>query len=68
VWGVDRVLNFPTAFGVVFMKPHPGCDFGSYQAFGHDGAGGALGYADPLYGISFGYIPWRRRGLSAGFR
>ncbi|WP_353713470.1 hypothetical protein [Arthrobacter sp. K5] len=51
------VLNFPTAFGVVFMKPHPGCDFGSYQAFGHDGAGGALGYADPLYGISFGYIP-----------
>jgi hypothetical protein len=21
VWGVDRVLNFPTAFGVVFMKP-----------------------------------------------
>jgi CubicO group peptidase (beta-lactamase class C family) len=57
VWGFDRVLNFPTAFGVVFMKPHPGCDFGSYQTFGHDGAGGALGYADPLYGISFGYIP-----------
>jgi CubicO group peptidase (beta-lactamase class C family) len=57
VWGVDRVLNFPASFGVVFMKPHPGCDFGSYQAFGHDGAGGALGYADPLYGISFGYIP-----------
>lgn len=21
VWGFDRVLNFPTAFGVVFMKP-----------------------------------------------
>ncbi|MEE9095893.1 serine hydrolase domain-containing protein [Pseudarthrobacter phenanthrenivorans] len=57
VWGVDRVLNFPASFGVVFMKPHPGSDFGSYQAFGHDGAGGALGYADPLYGISFGYIP-----------
>jgi CubicO group peptidase (beta-lactamase class C family) len=57
VWGVDRVLNFPAAFGVVFMKPHPGCDFGSYQAFGHDGAGGALGFADPLYDVSFGYIP-----------
>jgi CubicO group peptidase (beta-lactamase class C family) len=57
VWGVDRVLNFPMAFGVVFMKPHPGSDFGSFQAFGHDGAGGALGYADPLYGVSFGYIP-----------
>jgi CubicO group peptidase (beta-lactamase class C family) len=57
VWGVDRVLNFPTAFGVVFMKPHPGSDFGSFQAFGHDGAGGALGFADPLYDVSFGYIP-----------
>ncbi|KQR74442.1 hypothetical protein ASF98_22015 [Arthrobacter sp. Leaf337] len=57
VWGVDRVLNFPTAFGVVFMKPHPGSDFGSFQAVGHDGAGGALGYADPLYDVSFGYIP-----------
>lgn len=57
VWGVDRVLNFPTAFGVVFMKPHPGSDFGSYRAFGHDGAGGALGYADPHYDVSFGYIP-----------
>lgn len=57
VWGVDRVLNFPTAFGVIFMKPHPGSDFGSFQAFGHDGAGGALGFADPLYDLSFGYIP-----------
>jgi CubicO group peptidase (beta-lactamase class C family) len=57
VWGVDRVLNFPTAFGVVFMKPHPGSDFGSFQAFGHDGAGGALGFADPLYDVSFGYLP-----------
>jgi CubicO group peptidase (beta-lactamase class C family) len=57
VWGVDRVLNFPMAFGIVFMKPHPGSDFGSFRAFGHDGAGGALGYADPLYDVSFGYIP-----------
>ncbi|MDQ0000591.1 serine hydrolase domain-containing protein [Pseudarthrobacter sulfonivorans] len=57
VWGVDRVLNFPAAFGIVFMKPHPGSDFGSFRAFGHDGAGGALGYADPLYDLSFGYIP-----------
>lgn len=57
VWGVDRVLNFPAAFGIVFMKPHPASDFGSFRAFGHDGAGGALGYADPLYDVSFGYIP-----------
>lgn len=57
VWGVDRVLNFPMAFGVVFMKPHAACDFASYRGFGHDGAGGALAFADPLYEVSFGYIP-----------
>ena len=57
VWGVDLVLNSPMAFGVVFMKPHAAFDFGSYQGFGHDGAGGALAFADPLYEVSFGYIP-----------
>ena len=29
------------------MKPQPRLEFGSYQAFGHDGAGGALGFAEP---------------------
>jgi CubicO group peptidase (beta-lactamase class C family) len=56
-WGHDRVLNVDMCFGVVFMKPQPRMDFGSYQAFGHDGAGGAIGFADPLYGTTFGYIP-----------
>lgn len=56
-WGDDCVLRAPMSFGVVFMKPNPRKDFGSYRAFGHDGAGGALGFADPLYGLGFGYIP-----------
>ncbi|CAB3790930.1 serine hydrolase domain-containing protein [Pararobbsia alpina] len=56
-WGHDRVLNMDMCFGVVFTKPHPRVEFGSYQAFGHDGAGGAIGFADPLYGTAFGYIP-----------
>jgi hypothetical protein len=56
-WGLDRVLNVQSCFGVVFMKPQPRIEFGSYQAFGHDGAGGALGFADPMYEMSFGYIP-----------
>jgi len=57
VAGVDRILNSQMAFATVFMKPQPRVPFGSYQAFGHDGAGGALGFADPLYDLAFGYIP-----------
>jgi CubicO group peptidase (beta-lactamase class C family) len=57
VCGVDRVLNKIMCFGIVFMKPHQEVEFGSYRAFGHDGAGGALAFADPTYGIGFGYIP-----------
>ncbi|KQQ08929.1 hypothetical protein ASF46_14400 [Rathayibacter sp. Leaf296] len=56
-WGEDRVLGVTMSFGVVFMRPQPRMEFGSYRAFGHDGAGGALGFADPLYDLAFGYIP-----------
>jgi CubicO group peptidase (beta-lactamase class C family) len=45
------------SFGVIFQTPHPRVPFASHRAFGHDGAGGALGFADPLYEMSFGYIP-----------
>jgi hypothetical protein len=51
------VLNKVMCFGIVFMKPHQEVEFGSYRAFGHDGAGGGLGFADPVHGIGFGYIP-----------
>jgi hypothetical protein len=57
VSGIDRVLNAQMAFAAVFMKPQQRIPFGSYRAFGHDGAGGALGYADPMYDLAFGYIP-----------
>jgi CubicO group peptidase (beta-lactamase class C family) len=57
VCGIDRVLNKRMNFGIVYMKPHQEVEFGSYRAFGHDGAGGALAFADPAYGIGFGYIP-----------
>ena len=49
------------------MKSNPRMDFGSAQAFGHDGANAALGFADPLYGIGFGYIPaWNEEGGTGG--
>lgn len=59
VWGLDRSSGQDNAFAVVFMKPQPGRDFGSHLAFGHEGANAALGFADPAYGIGFGYVPRR---------
>lgn len=59
VWGIDRVFSQESAFAVVFMKSHARMDFGSQQAFGHDGANAALGFADPAYGLGFGYVPRR---------
>lgn len=57
VWGTDRVLGVPNAFGIVFMVPQPRQPFGGLGAFGHDGAGGTLAFADPSTGIAFGYVP-----------
>jgi CubicO group peptidase (beta-lactamase class C family) len=56
-WGLDRILNTSNCFGTVFMLPQPRMPFGSLGAFGHDGGGGALAFADPLTDLSFGYIP-----------
>jgi CubicO group peptidase (beta-lactamase class C family) len=56
-WGTDRVLNCPNSFGAVFMLPQPRMPFGGIHAYGHDGAGGALAFADPETQIAFGYIP-----------
>ncbi|MFQ4148709.1 serine hydrolase domain-containing protein [Arthrobacter sp. LAPM80] len=57
VWGLDRVFCNTSTFAITFMKSHPRMDFGSAQAFGHEGANASLGYADPMYGIGFGYVP-----------
>jgi len=67
VWGLDRIFCDTGAFALTFMKAHPRMDFGSARAFGHDGANAALGFADPLYGIGFGYVPaWTEEGGTAG--
>lgn len=66
VFGTDRCTGFGGAFGIVFMKPTPGNDFGSWRAFGHDGLNGALGYADPAYSLSFGYVPARAEDTGPG--
>jgi CubicO group peptidase (beta-lactamase class C family) len=39
-----------------FMTPTPSMPLSGPGAFGHPGAGGSLGFADPEAGIGFGYI------------
>ena len=63
--GHDLVLRVPTRFGVVFQKADDRTPFGSHQAFGHDGAGGCLGFADPWHDIAYAWIP-RRMSFPAG--
>ena len=48
-----------SAFAVVFQKPSDRLPFGSYRAFGHDGAGGSLAYCDPHFDVAFGYTVHR---------
>lgn len=60
--GPDRVLQIHTRFGLGVMLPQDRADarFGpNPHAFGHPGAGGALGFADPDGRIGFGYVPNR---------
>ena len=65
VRGVDAVLDMEDAFALGFMNPSPMRPFSpNPNAFGHPGAGGALGFADPDKGFGFGYVP--QRTLAAG--
>jgi len=57
VFGIDRVFGETGCFATVFMKSHSRMPFGSYRAFGHDGASASLGFADPVYELGFGYVP-----------
>jgi CubicO group peptidase (beta-lactamase class C family) len=56
--GPDALLGRPSRFGLGFQLTQPERPLGpSPNAFGHFGAGGALGFADPDAGIAFGYTP-----------
>jgi len=58
----DRVLGLPLRFGHGFMlsQKRTDCRFGRGRgAFGHPGAGGCLGFADPDYGLGLGYVTAR---------
>jgi CubicO group peptidase (beta-lactamase class C family) len=59
VAGLDLVLEIHDRFGIVFQTPDSRLTYGSPWAFGHDGAGGSIGFADPAHDLAFGYVTYR---------
>lgn len=55
--GDDQVLGRISRFGHGFQLPIPERRFGPHdEAFGHYGAGGSVGFCDPVSGVGFGYV------------
>lgn len=56
--GLDAVLDRPSRFGLGFQLTQPERPLGpSPRSFGHFGAGGSLGFADPDEQLAFAYTP-----------
>lgn len=64
--GPDRTVMFASRFSTGFQLPSARTPFFSEHSFGHGGAGGALGFADPHYGLAFGYVQNQLGGGAAG--
>lgn len=55
--GPNRILlGLDIQFGLGFMVPSSVTAVGGPRSFGHFGAGGSLGWADPDAGLAFGYV------------
>jgi len=56
-YGADAVMyGLPSRFGLGYRLSHPAARYGpNPHTFGHTGAGGSLGFADPDAKIGFGY-------------
>jgi len=62
-YGEDMVLQRPTRFGLGFQLTQPERRLGpGPRTFGHFGAGGSLGFADPDAHVAFGYAMNQGRG------
>jgi len=58
--GQDRTLLTQTRFGLGCMLDQPDVPNATFglgaRAFGHPGAGGSVGFADPEYDVAFGFV------------
>lgn len=55
-WATDRVLRKQVGFTLGFVKEEQHLFSPNPESFGHPGAGGALGWADPVAEIAIGYV------------
>lgn len=59
----DQILGLPLRFSHGFMlsqHQRADCRYGrGHRAFGHPGAGGCVAFADPDFGLGFGYVTHR---------
>jgi CubicO group peptidase (beta-lactamase class C family) len=53
-------------FSLGFMKHSPIWPFGSVGSFGFPGAGGSLGFADPITGVAYAYVTNRMGTVLSG--
>lgn len=57
--GTDVVIGAPMRYGLGFSLGNALTSAAPVGAFGHSGAGGSLGFADPARRIGFGYVMTR---------
>lgn len=62
----DEVMKGEIHFSLGFMRSCPSFSFGSPGSYGHPGAGGSLGFADPEARIGYAYVPNRKSVEFAG--
>ncbi len=53
----DRILRKPVGWSQGFLKEEMNMFSPNRESFGHPGAGGALGWCDPVNKLAIGYVP-----------
>ena len=59
--GTDVVIGAPMRYGLGYSLGDALSSAAPATAFGHSGAGGSLGFADPNRGLGFGYVMTKMR-------